>query len=62
LTKREKEVLTLLYRGMSYSHIASALYITVNTVKYHTKNIYSKTGARNRVELMAKQMKAEKLP
>lgn len=42
LTPREAEIWSL-YRGKySYKHIAAELYITINTVKKHMKNIHAK--------------------
>lgn len=42
LTPREAEVWSLHQAQLSYKEIAERLYITVNTVKKHIKNIYSK--------------------
>jgi len=42
LTPREAEVWSLHQAKLSYKEIAKNLYITVNTVKKHIKNIYSK--------------------
>lgn len=42
LTPREAEVWSLHQAKISYKEIAERLYITVNTVKKHIKNIYSK--------------------
>lgn len=42
LTQRETEVLTMLSQGSSYKSIALTLDISVNTIKYHIKNIYDK--------------------
>ncbi|MFN2188944.1 MAG: response regulator [Candidatus Promineifilaceae bacterium] len=50
LTEREHEVLALLVDGMSNQEISNQLAITVATVKYHLTNIFSKLGAKNRVE------------
>ena len=44
LTKTEREILLLLARNFSNKEICDTLHITVNTVKFHTKNIYSKQG------------------
>jgi DNA-binding CsgD family transcriptional regulator len=48
LTDRECEVLALLSRNQSNREIADALGISVDTVKYHCKNLYTKLGARSR--------------
>jgi NarL family two-component system response regulator LiaR len=50
LTQREREVLRLLARGESNPQIAAQLSISLATVKFHLKNIYSKLEARSRVE------------
>jgi NarL family two-component system response regulator LiaR len=50
LTKREQEVLMLLAQGKSNTEIAAQLSISLGTVKFHLTNIYSKLGARSRVE------------
>lgn len=42
LTSREAEVWQLRSKSLSYKEIASKLYITINTVKKHLKNIYAK--------------------
>ena len=39
---------------MTYREIASDLYISENTVKYHVKNIYKKYGCSSRKELIQK--------
>jgi DNA-binding NarL/FixJ family response regulator len=53
LTDREREVLQLLAQGQSNKEIAASLYISENTVKYHTKNILDKLHLRNRAEVVA---------
>ncbi len=50
LTQREKEVLHLVSLGKNNSEIAQELFISLNTVTRHMTNIFSKTGANNRVE------------
>ena len=47
LTQREKELLELLAQGRTSETIAAELFISVNTVDTHRKNIISKLGARN---------------
>jgi LuxR family transcriptional regulator, maltose regulon positive regulatory protein len=48
LSKRETEVLGMLAAGMSAKEMASAMTISVNTVKTHVKNIYRKLGGHTR--------------
>ncbi len=52
LSEREREVLDLAASGMSNKEIAERLMISVNTVKFHLRTIYSRLGVRNRVEAM----------
>ncbi len=54
LTIREVEVLTLLQQGSSNKQIAESLFISLDTVKYHTRNIYSKMHITCRKELFMK--------
>ncbi|RFS83776.1 LuxR family transcriptional regulator [Actinomadura spongiicola] len=50
LSKRELEVLILLSRMLTTDEIATELYISVNTVKTHLKNIYRKLAVTRRGE------------
>ncbi|HEU0073351.1 MAG TPA: LuxR C-terminal-related transcriptional regulator [Dehalococcoidia bacterium] len=50
LTPREIEVLKLMAAGRSNQEIASELFISINTVTNHVKNILGKTGTANRTE------------
>lgn len=52
LTVREREVMELLYNGFTNHDIAEALYISVNTVKKHIRNIYEKLDVSSRIELL----------
>lgn len=51
LTDRELEIMRLIAAGMKSSEIAKQLFISVNTVETHRKNIFSKTGVKNAVGL-----------
>ena len=53
LSDREREILTLVLNGESYSSIASSLFISVSTVKVHIHNIFKKTDTANKQELVA---------
>ena len=50
LTAREKDVLRLVVQGLSNSEIASALFLGVETVRTHVRNVLAKLGARDRVQ------------
>lgn len=53
LTERELEILKLVARGESNTQIATKLFITINTVKFHLKNILSKLELENRTQVAA---------
>lgn len=53
LSTREREILTLILRGMSNLEIAGTLYITESTVKFHVGNIFKKIGCSSRLDLIA---------
>jgi DNA-binding NarL/FixJ family response regulator len=50
LSRKELEVLSLLEGGMSTQDVAQKLYVSINTVKAHTKNIRGKLGAKSTIE------------
>ncbi|HEY5141913.1 MAG TPA: response regulator transcription factor [Solirubrobacteraceae bacterium] len=50
LSDRQREVLDLLAAGLGNSHVADALHISPNTVKFHVRQIYQRLGVKNRVE------------
>lgn len=56
LTAREREVLGLLSAGQSNREIASALFVSLPTVKTHLAHIYAKLGAKNRNEALGRAM------
>ncbi|RYU76726.1 response regulator [Hymenobacter persicinus] len=51
LTEREREVLTLICKGLSSQQIADQLFISFRTVEGHRKNLLDKTGMSNAVSL-----------
>jgi len=50
LTDREREVLELVATGITNREVAQELFISVNTVKVHLRNVYTKLGADSRTE------------
>jgi DNA-binding NarL/FixJ family response regulator len=52
VTEREREVLTLVGRGMSNNEIAECLTISAATAKAHVARLLTKLGARDRVQLV----------
>ena len=53
LTPREMEIFLLLLTDAPYKHIADTLSLNINTVKWHSKNLYRKLNIQSRPELFA---------
>jgi LuxR family maltose regulon positive regulatory protein len=54
LSEREREVLELIAEGLTNPEVASRLFLAINTVKAHTRNIYGKLGVHNRTQAVAR--------
>ena len=54
LTEREKEILRCITDGKSNKEISDSLFVSVETVKSHVKNLYKKLNVKNRVEAAMK--------
>jgi NarL family two-component system response regulator LiaR len=50
ISKREHEVLELMAQGLSNQEIADKLFVSLNTVKTHSSNLFVKLDARRRTE------------
>ncbi len=61
ISKRESEVLELLCEGHNYKGIATALFISPNTVRFHLKNIYRKLHVNSRHEAVLKVTNGESI-
>ena len=59
LTRRERELLALLRAGRPAANIGADLGISVNTVKFHLKNLYSKLGVHNRTQAVNAYLSAQ---
>ena len=53
LTEREREVLVLIARGLTTHEIADQLGLSPNTVKSHSRALFTKLEAHNRVQALA---------
>ncbi len=51
ISKREKDIISLLLDQKTYEQIAEKLFISIKTVETHISHIYQKTAAKNRIEL-----------
>lgn len=54
LTDREFDVLKLIYQGNTNNQIASALFLSLNTIKVHLKNTYLKLDSTSRTMAVAR--------
>lgn len=62
LSEREIEILQLIAEGLTNPEIASRLFLSLHTVKTHTRNIYGKLGVHNRTEAVARARVVGLLP
>lgn len=62
LSERELEILQLIAVGLTNQQIASRLYLSLNTVKAHTRNIYGKLDVHSRTQAVARANAAGILP
>jgi len=54
LTEREREVLTLMARGLDNRAIAESLVVSVNTVRTHVQHVLEKLGTHSKLEAIAR--------
>lgn len=57
LSARENDILQLLVKGFSYKMIASELFISIDTVRFHIKKIYEKLQVHSATEAVSKAIK-----
>lgn len=53
LTDKERTLCRELYKGHSYNQIAETMHVSINTVRYHVKNLYLKFDVNSRAGLVA---------
>jgi DNA-binding CsgD family transcriptional regulator len=58
LTSTERRVAGLIAHGQTNREIASAMFVTENTVQTHLRHIFQKLGVRSRTELAAQFLSA----
>lgn len=54
LTRREQELLELLAQGYRYKEIAEKLFLSIDTIRTHIRNIYRKLEVQSRAEALNK--------
>jgi DNA-binding NarL/FixJ family response regulator len=59
LSDKEKEIVVGLVDGLSYKLIADRLSISIETVRFHIKNIYRKLHVHGKAEVISKSLRGE---
>jgi NarL family two-component system response regulator LiaR len=62
ISKREYEVLQLIANGLSNKEIADKLFVSLNTVKTHTSNLFLKLGVNRRTQAIQKAKELQLIP
>jgi DNA-binding CsgD family transcriptional regulator len=62
VSKREYEVLELMAQGLSNQEIADKLFVSLNTVKTHSSNLFIKLDARRRTQAVRRAKELGLLP
>jgi len=62
ISKREYEVLELMAQGFSNQEIADKLFVSLNTVKTHSSNLFAKLGVKRRTEAIRRAKELRLLP
>lgn len=57
LTKKEKEIIVRIKKGLKNTEIGAEMFISVNTVKTHIKQIYKKLGISSKAQLIMLEIK-----
>ena len=62
ISKREYEVLELMARGLSNQEIADKLFVSLNTIKTHSSNLFLKLEAKRRTQAIQKAKELDLIP
>lgn len=62
LSRRELEVLELMARGLSNQEIAEQLFVSLNTIKTHSSNLFSKLDVKRRTQAIEKAKRLNIIP
>ena len=61
LTKREKQIFTLLIQSYTTKDIAEKLYISEKSVRNHISNVIQKLGVESRIQAVLELMKMKEI-
>ena len=59
LTPKEKEIVIGLTDGLSYKLLADRMNISIDTIRFHIKNIYKKLHVNSKAEVISKSLRGE---
>jgi len=59
LSEKEKEIVIGLVDGLSYKLIADRMGVTIETVRFHIKNVYRKLHVHSKTEVIRKSLRGE---
>ncbi len=59
LTPKEREIVIGLVDGLSYKMIADRMGISIDTIRFHIKNIYKKLHVNSKAEVISKSLRGE---
>lgn len=62
ISKREHEVLELMAKGLTNQEIADTLFVSLNTVKTHTANLFVKLEAKRRTQAIQRAKELQLIP
>lgn len=62
ISKREYEVLELMARGLSNQEIADKLFVSLNTIKTHSSNLFLKLEAKRRTQAIQRAKELQLIP
>jgi len=59
LTPKEKEIVIGLVDGLSYKLLADRMNISIDTIRFHIKNVYKKLQVNSKAEVISKSLRGE---
>jgi two-component system, NarL family, response regulator LiaR len=62
ISKREREVLELMAKGLSNQEIADKLFVSLNTIKTHSSNLFLKLDVSRRTQAIQKAKELSLIP